>query len=114
MSPHDGAGRCAPDAAPLPPPGPGGFSALTAREHEVFELVVAGTSNKQIANRWGISIKTVETHRGAINRKLGAHSTADLVRIRLREVEAALREVRALLSRIDPPSSKEPTSEGST
>ena len=38
-----------------------------------------GTQN--IANELGISIKTVETHRAHINQKLGAHSTAELVRL---------------------------------
>jgi two-component system response regulator NreC len=53
---------------------------LSRREREVFDLVVWGCANKQVAGRLGISPKTVETHRGHINRKLGVHTTADLVR----------------------------------
>ncbi|MFT3765007.1 MAG: response regulator transcription factor [Minicystis sp.] len=62
----------------------GGIEDLTPREHEVFNLVVQGRSNRGIAERLHISIKTVEAHRSAINRKLSAHSTADLVRIAAR------------------------------
>jgi DNA-binding NarL/FixJ family response regulator len=57
---------------------------LSRREREVFELAVAGGTNRKIADRLMISIKTVETHRASIYRKLDAHSTADLVRIAAR------------------------------
>lgn len=43
--------------------------------------MVWGASNKQIAGRLGISVKTVETHRGHINGKLGVHTSADIVRL---------------------------------
>lgn len=54
---------------------------LSQREREIFDLVVWGASNKQIAGRLGISIKTVETHRGHINGKLRVHTSADIVRL---------------------------------
>jgi DNA-binding NarL/FixJ family response regulator len=54
---------------------------LSQRERQVFDLVVWGSSNKQIAGRLGISIKTVETHRGHINGKLSVHTSADIVRL---------------------------------
>ena len=54
---------------------------LSGRERQVFDLVVWGSSNKQIAGRLGISIKTVETHRGHINGKLRVHTSADIVRL---------------------------------
>lgn len=57
---------------------------LTAREREVFDLILQSRSNRDISAYLHISVKTVETHRAAINRKLGAHSTADLVRIAAR------------------------------
>jgi DNA-binding NarL/FixJ family response regulator len=57
---------------------------LTVREREVFDLILQSRSNRDIAGYLCISVKTVETHRAAINRKLGAHSTADLVRIAAR------------------------------
>jgi two-component system, NarL family, nitrate/nitrite response regulator NarL len=60
---------------------PGGLlEALSRREREVFDLIVQGYSNQNIAKELFISIKTVETHRASINRKLGVHSTGDLVR----------------------------------
>lgn len=53
---------------------------LTKREREIFDLVVGGLSNEAIGKRLFISVKTVETHRARINRKLNVHSTAGLVR----------------------------------
>ena len=58
-----------------------GLERLSQRERQVFDLVVWGGSNKQIAGRLGISIKTVETHRGHINRKLRLRTSADMVRL---------------------------------
>jgi len=56
------------------------FAQLSAREREIFDLVVAGHANQRIAAELFISIKTVETHRARINRKLGVHSGVELVR----------------------------------
>jgi DNA-binding NarL/FixJ family response regulator len=53
---------------------------LSRREREVFRLVVAGSETKEIASRLFISVKTVETHRTNINRKLGVRTTAGLIR----------------------------------
>jgi DNA-binding CsgD family transcriptional regulator len=61
--------------------GPDGLQRLSPREREVFDLVVWGSSNKQIGARLDISTKTVETHRGHINRKLRVHTSADIVRL---------------------------------
>ena len=57
-----------------------GLDALSPRERQVFELVVQNQSNRQIAQALKISVKTVETHRLAVNKKLGMHSAAELVR----------------------------------
>jgi DNA-binding NarL/FixJ family response regulator len=54
---------------------------LSPREREVFDLVMRGLSNHEIARNLCISIKTVETHRTHINRKLGVHSTGQLIRL---------------------------------
>lgn len=54
---------------------------LSAREQQIFELVVAGSGNKQIAQSLGITAKTVETHRAHIYEKLRVHTSADIVRL---------------------------------
>jgi FixJ family two-component response regulator len=53
---------------------------LTAREREVFDGVVLGLPNKQIAAQLGIALKTVKVHRGRVMQKMEAPSVADLVR----------------------------------
>jgi len=53
---------------------------LSAREREIFDLIVAGYRNQKIATELFISVKTVETHRARINRKLGVHSSVELIR----------------------------------
>ena len=55
------------------------LEALTPREREVMDLVVAGKSNKVIALDLGISERTVEIHRGRVMRKMGVRSLAHLV-----------------------------------
>lgn len=53
---------------------------LTPREREVAEAIAGGLSNKEIARRLGISVKTVETHRATLMRKIGARSAVDVAR----------------------------------
>jgi len=62
---------------------------LTAREVEVLRLLARGNSNKEIATALFISVRTVETHRRTIHRKLKLNSVAELVRyaIRLRLIK---------------------------
>lgn len=57
------------------------LEALSARETEVLEGVVAGKMNKVIAFELGISERTVEVYRANVMRKTGAHSVSELVRI---------------------------------
>ena len=57
-----------------------GLEGLSRREIEIFRLIVAGCSSKEVARRLCISVKTVETHRTNMNRKLVVRTTADLVR----------------------------------
>jgi RNA polymerase sigma factor (sigma-70 family) len=54
---------------------------LTPREREVFELVVAGRLNKQIAYELGVSEKTVKVHRGRVMEKMETSSLAELARL---------------------------------
>ncbi len=57
------------------------YDSLTAREHEVMALVVAGLLNKQIAGELGTVEKTIKFHRAHIMQKMGAESVATLVRM---------------------------------
>lgn len=54
---------------------------LTARERQVFDSVVSGLLNKQIAAQLGVSEKTVKVHRGRVMHKMGVHTVARLVRL---------------------------------
>ena len=53
--------------------------ALTAREHQVLNLLVSGRSNREISEVLGISSKTVEKHRGRLMGKLNVNSIAQLL-----------------------------------
>ncbi|NWF98246.1 MAG: response regulator transcription factor [Nitrospirae bacterium] len=53
---------------------------LTEREKQILSLIASGLTNRQIADKLFISMKTVETHRNRILQKLGVHTTADMVR----------------------------------
>jgi len=57
------------------------LSALTPREREVLELVVAGKLNKQIAGDLGIVEQTVKAHRAQVMEKMRARSVVELVRL---------------------------------
>ena len=54
-------------------------SALTTRELEVLQHIVAGKSNKEIASELNLSVNTVSVHRANIMDRLGIHKTAELV-----------------------------------
>jgi DNA-binding NarL/FixJ family response regulator len=65
-------------------------SRITSRENEIIQLLAEGKSNKEVAVQLNISVKTVETHRANIMRKLELHTVSELVRyaIRNRIIEA--------------------------
>jgi two-component system response regulator NreC len=58
---------------------------LTAKEWEVLRLVAEGYSNQQIADTIHRSIKTVQTHRASLMRKLGLHDRTEIVRFAIRK-----------------------------
>jgi DNA-binding NarL/FixJ family response regulator len=62
------------------------FNVLTDRERRVIQLLAEGKRSKQIASLLGISVKTVESHRATIMRKLGFHSVTDLVHYAIRNM----------------------------
>ena len=68
-----------------------GQKPLTKREREVLTQIAEGLSNKEIAIQLGVGVRTVETHRERIMRKLAIHSVAGLP------------DIRDLLWRLDPP-----------
>jgi len=57
---------------------------LTSREREIVQLLAEGRSSKEVAVTLGISVKTAETHRANIMRKLELHSVSELVRYAVR------------------------------
>jgi len=56
------------------------FAQLTSREREVLVQIAEGKSNKEIADRLGIGVRTIETHRERIMRRLNIHSVAGLTK----------------------------------
>ena len=56
-------------------------ASLTHREQEIMKHVVAGMSNKDIAELLGLSDRTIEVHRSRVTKKMEAESLADLVRM---------------------------------
>ena len=57
-----------------------GQEILTPREQEILGCIASGLTNPQIASQLYISVKTVDTHRSRIMKKLDLHTVADLVR----------------------------------
>jgi len=57
---------------------------LSAREHQVFSLLIEGLRNKEIASRLELSPKTVDTYRASLMRKLDIHDLAGLVKFAIR------------------------------
>jgi DNA-binding NarL/FixJ family response regulator len=72
VAPVNGA-RKAPAATPL--------DSLSPRERDIFDLIVRGYTNTAMAESLQLSVKTIETHRAHINKKLSVHSTGELIRL---------------------------------
>ena len=63
---------------------PEGYTSnLTSRQREILVLLADGKTAKQIAQQLHISVKTVEFHKANITRKLGVHTTSDLIKFAL-------------------------------
>jgi two-component system, NarL family, nitrate/nitrite response regulator NarL len=58
---------------------------LSDREKEVLRLIASGLSNKEIADKLGVGVRTVETHRERLMRKLDIHSVAGLTKFAIAE-----------------------------
>ena len=58
---------------------------LSERQREVVKLVAEGKTTKEIASVLGVGVRTADSHRTAVMRKLGIHQTAGLVRYAIRE-----------------------------
>lgn len=54
---------------------------LSPRERDIFDLIVRGYTNTVMAETLQLSVKTIETHRAHINKKLRVHSTGELIRL---------------------------------
>ncbi len=74
------------------------FAQLTNREREVLVLIAEGQSNKEIANKLGIGVRTIETHRERIMRRLNIHSVAGLTKFAIANGLVSLEERRFLYS----------------
>ena len=59
-------------------------SRLTPRQREIIQLLAEGKSSKEVAVALGLSVKTAETHRANIMRRLDCHSVSELVRYAVR------------------------------
>lgn len=57
------------------------LASLTIRQREVMDLMIEGKPNKIIADKLGLSIKTVEQHRSLVMKKMAAESFAELVKM---------------------------------
>jgi len=57
---------------------------LTARQKQILQLLAEGKSSKEVAVALNISVKTAETHRANIMRRLDCHSVTELVRYAIR------------------------------
>ena len=82
----------APDARPVRAAGTPrrwGLDALTDRELELLELFGRGFSRSQIAGRLCLSVRTIESHREHMRRKLGLESAGELARYALKWIESA-------------------------
>lgn len=74
------------EPAPSPASAPArAYPELSPREYQVAEAIASGLTNREIATALTISIKTVDTHRGHVLKKLGCKNNVALVRLMIRD-----------------------------
>ncbi len=79
------------DGQPCPPPAPTvKWPELTAREIEVANAIAHGIDRKEITKSMGISVKTYDTHRGHVLKKLGLKNVAQLTIMAIRRGAVSL------------------------
>ncbi len=61
------------------------YETLTTRERQVFQLIAESRTNRQIADELGLAVKTVDTHRSHLMRKLNIHDQTTLVKFAIRK-----------------------------
>ncbi len=60
------------------------FERLSPRQREILQLIAEGHTTKEVAARLGVSVKTAETHRSLLMKRLEVHDVAGLVRYAIR------------------------------
>jgi DNA-binding NarL/FixJ family response regulator len=80
------------DAAGQDPHGPADVSRLSDREFEIFRLIGRGAGPSEIARQLGVSVKTVETHREHIKKKLGLSNGRELLRAAMIDADSGARQ----------------------
>ena len=71
-------------AGAAPTPGSGPVVSLSKREFEVMCFLASGMTNREIAEQLGISVKTIDTHRGHVLKKLQLRNNSDITRFAIR------------------------------
>jgi DNA-binding NarL/FixJ family response regulator len=61
------------------------YSRLTSRERQVLQLITEGKTNRDVAAILGLAVKTIDTHRTRLMRKLGIHNATALVKFAMRK-----------------------------
>ena len=77
--------RAAKSTILIPPPLKKRPESLTNRELEILELIWAGFQNKEIGHRLKVSVKTVESHRANMMKKMRVSNTAQLLKTALQD-----------------------------
>jgi len=87
------------------PPDTGGHdpvAVLSPRELETLRFLAAGMTNREIATRLGISVKTIDTHRGHVLKKLNLRNNADLTRFAIEHGLCDLDQVESTAAEREP------------